>query len=62
MRCYLVKHLADVDLENLDFEAVDKEMAIDEATQASQATQATVVAPEESTPETVEIDGGKAGV
>ena len=51
-----------MDLENLDFEAVDKEMAIDEATQASQATQATVVAPEESTPETVEIDGGKAGV
>ena len=35
LRCYLVKHLADVDLENLDFEAVDKEMAIDEATQAS---------------------------
>ena len=33
--CYLIKHLAGVDLEDLDFEATDKEMAIDEATQAS---------------------------
>ena len=28
---YLVKHLIGVNLDNLDFEAVDKEMAVDEA-------------------------------
>jgi len=31
LRLYLVKHLAGVDLENLDLEEVDKEMAADEA-------------------------------
>lgn len=30
---YLVKHPTGVDLENLDLEEVDKEMAIDEASQ-----------------------------
>ena len=39
---YLVKHPVSVDLESLDFEAVDKEMAADEATQIAQAT---VIAP-----------------
>ena len=56
---YLVKHLADVDLENLYFEAVDKEMAMDKA---AQATQATVVAPEGNVPEPTEADGGEAGI
>ena len=31
LRTYLVKHLTGVDLENLDMEEVDKEMAADEA-------------------------------
>ena len=30
---YLVKHPSEVDLENLDLEKVDQEMAIDEASQ-----------------------------
>ena len=62
MRRYLVKHPAGVDLEDLDFEAMDKEMAIDEAAQASQAAQATVIAPEGSTPKPIETNGGEAGV
>ena len=33
--CFLVKHPTGVYLEELDFEVVDKEMAVDEATQAS---------------------------
>ena len=51
-----------MDLEDLDFEARDKEMAVDEVAQASQAAQATVVAPEGSTPKPVETNGGEAGV
>ena len=35
LRRYLVKHPIGVDLENLDLEEVDKEMAIDEAAQSS---------------------------
>ena len=35
LRRYMIKHGSGVDLENLDFEAVDKEMEKDEATQAS---------------------------
>ena len=35
LRCFLVKHPTGVYLEELDFEVVDKEMAVDEATQAS---------------------------
>ena len=35
LRRYFVKHPIGVDLENLDLEEVDKEMAIDEATQSS---------------------------
>ena len=34
LRRYMIKHGSGVDLENLDFEAVDKEMEEDEATQA----------------------------
>ena len=58
MRQYLIKHPADVDLENLDFEAVDKEMVVDEATQAAQAI---VIAPEGTIPEPTE-GGGEAGI
>ena len=35
LRRYMIKHGPGVDLENLDFEAVDKEMEEDEATQES---------------------------
>ena len=62
LRRFLVNHPTDIDLEELDFEVVDKEMAIDKAAQASQAIQATVVALEGSTPELVETDRGKAAV
>ena len=37
-RRYLVKHGPGVDFEDLDFEAIDKEIEADEAAQASQAT------------------------
>ena len=36
----MIKHGSGVDLENLDFEAVDKEMEEDEAAQASAQTAA----------------------
>ena len=51
-----------MDLENLDFEAVDKEIATDEAAQASQATQATVVALKGGVPESAEANSGEASV
>ena len=35
LRRYLVKHLSGVDLQSLDLEVVDQEMAVDEATQSS---------------------------
>ena len=35
LRRYMIKHGSGVDLENLDFEAVDREMEEDEATQVS---------------------------
>ena len=35
LRRYMIKHGSSVDLENLDFEAVDREMKEDEAAQAS---------------------------
>ena len=35
LRRYLVKHGPEVDLEDLDFEAVDKEIEANEASQAS---------------------------
>ena len=38
MRRYLEKHGPSVDLEDLDFEAVYKEMEADEAAQATQAS------------------------
>ena len=40
LRRYMIKHGSGVDLENLDFEAVDKEMEEDEAAQASAQTAA----------------------
>ena len=40
LRRYMIKHSSGVDLENLDFEAVDKEMEEDEAAQASTQTAA----------------------
>ena len=38
LRRYMIKHGSGVDLENLDFEAVDKEMDKDEAAHASAQT------------------------
>ena len=38
LRRYMIKHGPGVDLENLDFEAVDKEMEEDEVAQASVQT------------------------
>ena len=40
LRRYMIKHGSGVDLENLDFEAVDKEMEEDEVAQASAQTAA----------------------
>ena len=40
LRRYMIKHGSGVDLENLDFEAMDREMEEDEATQASVQTAA----------------------
>ena len=41
LRRYLVKHGLQTDLEDLDFEAINKEIKADEATQAAQATSST---------------------
>ena len=38
LKRYMIKHGSGVDLQNLDFEAVDKEMEEDEAAQASAQT------------------------
>ena len=38
LRRYLVKHDLETNLEDLDFEAIDKEIEVNEATQAAQAT------------------------
>ena len=38
LRRYLVKHDPETDLEDLDFEAIDKEIEVDEAAQAAQVT------------------------
>ena len=54
---FLVKHPSGVNLEELDLEAMDKEMAADEVAQMSQAAQDIVVAPERDTLEPVEADG-----
>ena len=35
LRCYLVKHPVGVDMENLDLEEVDREMAADKASQST---------------------------
>ena len=49
-------------LENFDFEVVDKEMAANEAAQASQAAQAAIVTIEGNVLEPTRADGGKAGI
>ena len=38
LRRYLVKHGPEADLEDLDFEAIDKEIEVEETAQAAQAT------------------------
>lgn len=48
-----------MDLESLDFKAVEKEMAMDEA---AQATQATIIAPKGNALEPTKVDNGEAGV
>ena len=49
LRRYMIKHDSGVDLENLDFEAVDKEMEEDEAAQAStQTTASTGIEPSQA--------------
>ena len=48
-----------MDLESLDFEAVEKEMATDEAAQAAQAT---FIAPKGNALEPTKADNGEAGV
>lgn len=59
---FLVKHRTGVDLEVLDLEAVDKEMAADEATQTSQAVLDTVAAFEGDTLEPADVDGREATI
>ena len=51
---YPVKHTTGVDLENLDLEVVDKEMAVEEASQS------VVVAPEENALEPTQVGGDEA--
>lgn len=53
LRQYFVKHLSRVDLENFDFESVDKEMEIDEASRAA------IAVPEKNAPGG--IDRGSEG-
>ena len=49
LRRYIIKHGSGVDLENLDFEAVDKEIEEDEAAQASaQTTVSTGIEPSQA--------------
>ena len=56
LRRYMIKHGSGIDLENLDFEAVDKEMEEDEAAQVSaQMAASTGVEPSQ-----VDKDGGDA--
>ena len=59
---FLVKHPTGINLEELDLEAVDKEMATNEATQASQAAQDPIVAPEGDTPRPGDADEQEAAV
>ena len=40
LRRYLVKHPSEVDMENIDLEVVDQEMAVDEASQSTTAASA----------------------
>lgn len=50
LRRYLIKHPAGMDLDNLDFEVVDKEMA------ANKAAQAAIVASKGNVPEPARAD------
>ena len=59
---FFIKHPTGVKLEELDLEAVDKEMATDEAAQMSQAVQDTVIAPKGSTPDPAEANEQEASV
>ena len=59
---FLIKHPTGVDLEELDLEAVDKEMAADEAAQTSQVVQDTVAAPKGDTSESVDADKREAAI
>lgn len=56
LQWYLIKHFVGVDLESLDFEEVDKEMAGDEATQTA------VVAPQGNALEPTEASGEEVDV
>ena len=59
---FLIKNPTGIDLEELNLEAVHKEMAVDEATQMSQAIQDIVVAPEGDTSEPVDVDGRETAI
>lgn len=57
LRNYLVKHSLEVDLENLDFESIDKEMETNEAAQAVASTNEN---PAELEGEVLRPDGSEA--
>lgn len=59
LRNYLVKHSLEVDLENLYFESIDKEM---EANEAAQAVASTNENPAELEGEVLRPDGSEAPV
>lgn len=59
LRNYLVKHSLEVDLENLDFESIDKEMETNEAAQAVASTNEN---PAELEGEVLRPDGSEAPV
>lgn len=54
-----MKHSLEVDLENLDFESIDKEM---EANEAAQAVASTIENPAELEGEVLRPDGSEAPV
>ena len=59
LRRYLVKHDLEADLENLDFESIDREMEADEAAQATTITDEN---PAEPKGEVLRPDGSEAHV
>ena len=61
LRRYLEKHGLEIDLEDLDFEAIGKEIEKDEVAQATQASQATASTGEDPlVPEKGRTDAPKA--